>query len=445
MGTVLIVDDNDDLRFSLSSVVRRERYGVEAAATGREALEIVHSSVIDLVFLDIGLPDTDGISLIPEIKAVFPDIGVVMLTGINDAKTAVESLKAGALDYIVKPFDLIEFRTVLHRLMQSRLMEKQALLKNQHSSSESLICACEPMRLVKAAIMAAAEVDSPVLITGETGTGKEIVAQAIHRGRSLQSGVFVKVDCGTLSANLIESELFGYDQGAFTDARSNKKGLVEVASGGTLFLDEIGNLPIALQPKLLRLIEESTFRRVGGLKEIKVHLRIIAATNSDLEEEIRRGRFREDLFYRLNVIPVAMPALRDRKDDILLLADYFLHRLNSEMKKNIRGFTNGAHDALRAYNWPGNIRELRNLLEREVIFSQSDWLSLAGLTRQVKESADRTSVPPLTLAEAEQQHIRRVLNRCGNNKSEAARVLGISRTTLRNKLSRTPNKKSGLF
>ena len=443
MGSVLIVDDNDDLRFSLSSVVRRERYGVETAANGREAVEIVYSSVIDLVFLDIGLPDTDGISLIPEIKAISPDIGVVMLTGINDAKTAMESLKAGALDYIVKPFDIIEFRSVLHRLMQSRLMEKQALLENQHTSSESLICSCEPMRMVKAAIMAAAEVDAPVLITGETGTGKEVVAQAIHRSRSLQSGIFVKVDCGTLSANLIESELFGYDQGAFTDARSNKKGLVEVASGGTLFLDEIGNLPISLQPKLLRLIEESTFRRVGGLKDIKVHLRIIAATNSNLEEEIRRGRFREDLFYRLNVIAIAMPPLRDRKEDILLLADYFLHRLNREMKKNIRGFTNAAHDALRAYNWPGNIRELRNLLEREVIFSQSDWLALSGLTRQVKACADRGSAPPLTLAEAQQQHIHQVLSRCGSNKSEAARILGISRTTLRNKLSRNSNNKSG--
>ncbi len=443
MGFVLIVDDNDDLRFSLSSVVRKEGYSIETAATGRQALEIIHSSVIDLVFLDIGLPDTDGISLIPEIKVISPDIGIVMLTGINDAKTAVESLKAGALDYIVKPFDIIEFRSVLHRLMQSRLMEKQALLKNKQSSSESLICACEPMRLVKAAIMTAAEVESPVLITGETGTGKEVVAQAIHRSRSIQSGVFVKVDCGTLSANLIESELFGYDQGAFTDARNDKKGLVEVASGGTLFLDEIGNLPIALQPKLLRLIEESTFRRVGGLKDIKVHLRIIAATNSNLEKEIQRGRFREDLFYRLNVIPVAMPPLRDRKDDILLLADYFLHRLNEEMKKNIKGFTDSAHDALRAHNWPGNIRELRNLLEREVIFSQSEWLTLSGLIRQLKDRNNRVNSPLRTLSEMEQQHIRQVLNRCGNNKSEAARILGISRTTLRNKLSRDSGKNSG--
>jgi len=443
MGSVLIVDDNEDLRFSLSNVVRREKFSVETAATGQKALETVHSSVIDLVFLDIGLPDTDGISLISAIREISPDIGVVMLTGINDAKTAVDSLKAGALDYLLKPFDIIEFKAILHRLMQSRLMEKQALLESQDSNAESIICGCEPMRVVKAAIMAAAEVESPVLITGETGTGKEVVAQSIHRSRTMQNGVFVKVDCGTLSANLIESELFGYDKGAFTDARNDKKGLVEVASGGTLFLDEIGNLPIALQPKLLRLIEESTFRKVGGLKDIKVHVRIIAATNSNLEEEIQQGNFREDLFYRLNVIPISIPPLRERENDIHLLADYFLHRLNREMKKDIKGFTDSAHQALGAHTWPGNIRELRNLLEREVIFNQSGWLSLSSLAHQVKSTTDGTNAPLLTLKEMEQQHISQVLSKSANNKSEAARILGISRTTLRNKLSNDFSNGSG--
>ncbi|MBE0583799.1 MAG: sigma-54-dependent Fis family transcriptional regulator [Desulfofustis sp.] len=434
MGAILIVDDNEDLCFSLSSVVRKHGFPVEIAATGRQALAIAHSSIVDLVFLDIGLPDAHGISLIARLRESSPDIGIVMLTGMNDAKTAVEALKAGALDYIVKPFDLIEFTTVLKRLMQSRLMERRAALERQQSGTESIIGQCEPMRQVHQAIQTAAAVDSPVLITGETGTGKEMVARSIHNGRRRQSGVFVKVDCGTLSANLIESELFGYEQGAFTDARTAKKGLVEMASGGTLFLDEIGNLPFEMQPKLLRLIEESTFRKVGGLKDIKVQVRIIAATNSDLKEDIAAGTFREDLFYRLNVLPVPLPPLRDRGEDILLLADFFLHRLNREMKKNIKGFTDSAAQALRLHDWPGNIRELRNLLEREVIFSRSGWLSLSELSRNRLGRHEESSDDLITLKAAEQRHIRHVLQKTGNNKSHAARILAISRTTLRQKL-----------
>ncbi|RPH40610.1 MAG: sigma-54-dependent Fis family transcriptional regulator, partial [Desulfobulbaceae bacterium] len=263
MGAVLIVDDMEDLRFSLASLVKKEGYSVSTAADGAGALEVAASSIIDLIFLDIGLPDTDGIRLIGRLKEIVPDVDIVMLTGINDAKTAVDSLRAGAVDYIVKPFDIIEFRSTLRRIMQSRLMGKKALLETREVGLDRIIGTCEAMRRVKETILMASEVDAPVLVTGETGTGKELAARAVHDCRNHQSGVFVKVDCGTPSANLIESELFGYDKGAFTDAKTDKKGLVEVANGGTLFLDEIGNLPISLQPKLLRLIEESTFRKVG--------------------------------------------------------------------------------------------------------------------------------------------------------------------------------------
>jgi DNA-binding NtrC family response regulator len=436
MGSVLIVDDNEDLRFSLSNVVRREGFSVECAPTGQAALEMINSTIIDLIFLDIGLPDTDGITLISEFRDQYPDVGIVMLTGINDAKTAVDSLKAGALDYIVKPFDIIEFRSVLNRHMQSRLMEKQAQLDGTFENQETLVGVCEPMNRVKKSVSTAADVHSPVLITGETGTGKEIVARTIHASQTRLSGIFVKVDCGTLSANLIESELFGYTQGAFTDARSDKKGLVEVASGGTLFLDEIGNLPTGLQPKLLRLIEEATFRKVGGIKDIKVHVRIIAATNANLKDEIGRGTFREDLFYRLNVIPIEVPALRDRGEDILLLADYFLHKLSAEMKKDLRGFTEPARAALAAYEWPGNIRELRNMLEHEVIFNTSGWASLAELRRRLKSGAAGGISPIMPLKQVELNHILKVLEITDNNKSRAARLLGITRTTLRNKLDR---------
>jgi two-component system response regulator HydG len=273
-------------------------------------------------------------------------------------------------------------------------------------------------------------VDSPVLITGETGTGKELAARAIHDGRPGDNGVFVKVDCGTLSPSLMESELFGYDKGAFTDARSEKRGLVELAHGGTLFLDEIGNLPIDLQPKLLRLIEESTFRKVGGLKDIAVKIRIIAATNADIEEQISLGRFREDLFYRLNVLPIPLPPLRHRGEDVLLLADYLLHEIRREMKKDIGGFTPDGRQRILSHHWPGNIRELRNAIEREVIFSRDAAITMACIGEGDKAPLLKKE-PLTTLKEMERQYIRKVLAAVDQNKSKAARILGISRTTLR--------------
>jgi two-component system, NtrC family, response regulator AtoC len=434
MGAILIVDDMEDLRFSLAGLVRKEGHTVFTAANGLEALEAIGSSIIDLIFLDIGLPDTDGISLIGRLKDITPDVDIVMLTGNNEAKTAVDALRAGAVDYIVKPFELIEFRSTLQRIMQSRLMDRKALLESSEIGLDRIIGSCEVMRRVKETILMASEVGAPVLVTGETGTGKELVARAIHEGHCGQSGVFVKVDCGTLSENLVESELFGHTKGAFTDALQDKKGLVELADGGTLFLDEIGNLPISLQPKLLRLIEESTFRKVGGINDIQVRLRIIAATNSDIEEEIDRGRFREDLYYRLNVIPIVLPPLRDRDEDVLLLAEYFLHNLKKELKKEINGFTPAACREMLRHDWPGNIRELRNLIEREVIFCRTGWLSLAGLNVQATRPASPATQETLTLRAMERQYIERILKLTNNNKSKAARILGISRTTLREKL-----------
>lgn len=435
MGAVLIIDDMEDLRFSLSRVVKKEGHTVFTAASGSEAIELLHASIIDLIYLDIGLPDTNGVDLIAKIRKINSDADIIMLTGINEAKTAIDSLRAGAIDYIVKPFDLLEFKTTLKRIMQSKLMEKQALISRHDSSADNLIGSCERMKLVKEAIKTASEVDAAVLITGETGTGKELVARAIHNSRKQQSGIFVKVDCGTLSENLIESELFGHDKGAFTDARSDKKGLVEMANGGTLFLDEIGNLPISLQPKLLRLIEESTFRKVGGLKDITVNVRIVAATNADIEKEIDSGQFREDLYYRLNVIPIALPSLRQRGEDVLLLATYFLHLFKKELRKPIQGFTTAATETMLKYDWPGNIRELRNMIEREVIFCRNEWIGLENLQQQLgtEETTQQQELVPLK--EMEKRYIQKVLNSTGNNKSMAARILEISRTTLRDKLA----------
>jgi DNA-binding NtrC family response regulator len=433
MGAVLIVDDQEDLRFSLAKIVEKQGYRVTTAANGRDALDQLHSAIVDLVFLDIGLPDVSGIQLIGTIKEISDDIDIVMLTGINEAKTAVQALRAGAIDYIVKPFDIIEFKAILKRILQARLMRKKAALLRQEFGVATIIGNSPPMVRVKEAIRMAAEVDAAVLITGETGTGKELVARAIHDSRPGQNGVFVKVDCGTLSSNLMESELFGYDKGAFTDARKDKKGLVEIADGGTLFLDEIGNLPIDLQPKLLRLIEESTFRRVGGLKDIQVKIHIIAATNADIEEQIDRGKFREDLYYRLNVLPIPLPPLRDRGEDVLLLADFFLHELQRDLKKDLQGFTPEACAKILCHGWQGNIRELRNLIEREVIFNQSGWLTMTALSSEGPAFAGKKE-PLLSLKEMEQLHIKKVLNAVNNNKSKAARILGISRTTLRDSL-----------
>jgi len=434
MGSILIVDDMEDMRRSLSKTVQREGYSVFTAANGVDCLEILKGQIIDLVFLDIGLPDSDGIQLIPVIKNINPEIDIVMITGVNEAKSAVVALQEGAIDYIVKPFDIIEFKSSLNRIMQARLMRKKAQLRQHQSNTGTIISSSEAMEPIQTAIHMAAEVKAAVLITGETGTGKELVARAIHDigHEKNKSEVFVKVDCGTLTENLIESELFGYDKGAFTDATHNKKGLVEMANGGTLFLDEIGNLPISLQPKLLRLIEDSSFRKVGGLKDIKVQIRIMAATNRTIEKMIEEGSFREDLYYRLNIIPIELPPLREREDDILLLASYFLHRFKKEMRKNIKGFTPGGCAAMLTYKWPGNIRELKNLIEREVIFCRNEWLTMACLQPAEETEAGATTILPLK--EMEKRYIKEVLEKSDDNKSKAARLLGISRTTLRDKL-----------
>jgi DNA-binding NtrC family response regulator len=433
MSSVLIVDDQEDLRYALSKVVQKQGYSVTTAASGEDALEILQSTVIDLIFLDIGLPDINGISLIPTIKESSEELDIIILTGLNDAKTAVDALRAGAIDYIVKPFELLEFTSILNRVLQARISRKKASLEHTTIGLDSIIGESPGMQRVKKAIETAAEVDSPVLVSGETGTGKELVARAIHESRSGANGVFVKIDCGTLSNALIESELFGHEKGAFTDARQEKKGLVEIAAGGTLFLDEIGNLPMDLQPKLLRLIEESTFRRVGGVKDISVKIRIVAATNADLLENIAKANFREDLYYRLNVIPISLPPLRDRGNDIILLAENFLHQFAKELRRSVQGFSPEGLSRLQQHSWYGNIRELRNTIEREIIFNKGHWLSINSLTEELSVKSNDKE-PLISLKEMERRYIKKVLARVNNNKSKAARILEISRTTLREKL-----------
>jgi DNA-binding NtrC family response regulator len=435
MGKILIVEDSPDLQMVLREVVEKEGYVAFVAQSGAEALAVARSQVLDLVFLDIGLPDLSGIELIASLQHLIPDVDVVMLTAVNDARTAVEALKSGAIDYILKPFDLLEFRKLLNRLIAARQSARQLRIDSLEKGRGWELLGQSPVMVgLRQHIATAAAVKAPVLICGETGTGKELVARALHSRSG--KGVFVKVDCGTLSASIIEAELFGYEKGAFTDAKETRKGLVEVADGGILFLDEIGNLPLALQPKLLRLIEESVFRRVGGVHDIQVNVRIVAATNVNIDEEIRQGRFREDLFYRLKVITLIPPPLRQRREDVLLLADHYLRFFAGEMNKRLRGFTPETEEAMLAYDFPGNVRELKNLIERAVIYSQGEWLSLVGLTSRTGGETSGVQPPPeySTLREMERSYIQQVLNAAGQNKSQAARTLGISRATLREKL-----------
>jgi DNA-binding NtrC family response regulator len=435
MGKVLIIEDSEDLRFSIAELVKKAGYVPLAVENGAAGLRLLEYQLIDVVFLDIGLPDANGIDLISVIHGIAPDVDIVMLTGNDDARSAVNSLKAGAVDYILKPFDVVEFRHVLNRLMGGRLSARQEKLDSRaKGDSLDLLGNSRGMVQLKDDIQTAAKVRVPVLVTGETGTGKEMVARAIHRLAGAKGGVFAKVDCGTLSASIIEAELFGSEKGAFTDARETRKGLVEIADGGVLFLDEIGNLPLALQPKLLRLVEESTFRRVGGVKDIQVNVRIVAATNADVAEEVRAGRFREDLFYRLNVIGLRIPPLRERGGDVLLLANHFLRHFAKEMKKNVKGFSPRTDQLFLDHHWPGNVRELKNIIERTVIYCQREWATPVGLEVVRTEGGNVAADKLLTLRDMERRYLQKVLRQTGNNKSEAARILDISRTTLREKL-----------
>ena len=437
MSKVLIVEDAEDLRFSLAATVRKEGYQALEASSGAEAVDILGQQIVSLVYLDIGLPDVDGIDLISDIRDVAPDAEIVMLTGRNDADSALRSLKAGAVDYILKPFELLEFKHSLNRIMQGRKAARLNALDGRQLCLVDIIGESRPVQAMRKTILTAGSATAPVLITGETGTGKELVARAIHEHSVGRMGIFVKVDCGTLSGQVIESELFGHDKGAFTDAHAAKKGLVEIADGGTLFLDEITNLPVSLQPVLLRMIEDSVFRRVGGLKDISIDIRIIAASNLNLREEVKKGTFREDLFYRLNVIPVTAPPLRKRGRDILLLADHFINKFNIELRKDVKGLTPQAEQDFLLRQWPGNVRELKNLIERKVLFSNSQWLSVPCRRASDDLTAGIESMESdfQTLAEVERKYIHRVLEATGQNKTRAAKILGISRTTLRSKIS----------
>jgi len=438
--TILIVEDDRLLGDSLARALKRADYAVVSAVDGAQAISHVEEKGIHLALVDMRLPDTDGVSLMTDIHALEPDIPIIIMTAYSDVQVAVEAMKAGAADYLQKPFDLNELKIIIARVLENvRMARKLDTFKRREEAQSWDISGTSPqMQSIRDLILVVADTPrTPVLITGESGTGKELVAGAIHRASDRRDAPLVKINVSAVPENLLESEFFGHRRGAFTDAKENKKGLFEIAHRGTLFLDEVGEMKPSLQPKLLRFLETQTFTQVGGTKEIQVDVRVIAATNRDLAELVREGTFRDDLYYRLKVMGIDIPPLRERKEDIEPLIERFLAEAVSELRKKVTGVTDAARKALVAYDWPGNVRELKNVMERAVILTGSGVIDLAHLPQDVVSGAPGGEIRAhKSLAEVEREHIQKVLAAVGGNRSETARILGISRSTLLEKLKR---------
>ena len=437
------MDDESLLRWSLRERLTREGYDVLEAATASEASGQLRGDV-DLVLLDFKLPDGNGIDILRRIKEQSPEILVILMTAFSTVDNAVEAMKLGAYHYVNKPFNLDEVVLLVEKALETSQLRREvrALRTSQgrEFGLDAIVGNSPVMQQVKALLgRIAASPASTVLLTGETGTGKDLAAKAVHYSSDRASKPFVNITASALPEQLLESELFGHERGAFTDARQQKRGLFETADGGTLFLDEIGEMTPGLQAKLLRFLEEKTFKRVGGLADIRVDVRVVAATNRNLEEEVKAGKFREDLFYRLQVMPVLLPPLRERKGDIALLASYFIDRFNREFRKRVRGLSPAAQALLDGYQWPGNIRELRNAIERAMLLIDRDRLEpedFTTLTRTV--SATQFKLPPegVNLEEVERQLLTQALDRAGGNQTQAAQLLGINRDQVRYRIEK---------
>jgi len=444
-ASILVVEDNEDLCTAVAYNLRKKGYDVETAFSGEEALEKASRKILDLVLLDINLPGIDGIHVLSKLKAHDPDLLVIMITAYGDLTHAISAMQAGAYDYLTKPFELEELRLKVDKALETQRLRREVNQFRRQQMDDPIrgIYGHSPkIQEVKNLISLVAQTPrTSVLIQGESGTGKELVANAIHYASNRRNKPLVKINCSAIPDNLIESELFGHEKGAFTDAKILKKGIFEIANGGTLFLDEVSSLKLNLQPKLLRILETQTLRRVGGTVDIPVDVRIVTATNKNLEDSVKDGEFREDLFYRLKVMVIDVPPLRDRKEDILPLAKLFLDVNNREFNKDIKGISPEAEKVLLYYSWPGNVRELKNVIERASILCQKDWLEPEHLPLELQTESESTHVETesdysagFSLDEMEKRHILHVLKQNKNNKSKTARILGISRSTLREKL-----------
>ncbi len=441
---ILVVDDELIIRESLAGWLERDGHYVKTAASGEDALEIIKSQNFDIMLLDIRMDGISGMDVLKHVKEHYPDIDVIMVTAFGSIPSAVQAMKSHAFDYLLKPFDPNELGVVIEKLVSHRSQKKENLfLKEeyqQRSRFENMIGQSAPMQEVFSLIEDIGDSEATVLITGETGTGKGLAAKAIHSNSPRRDGPFVSVNCGAVPPHIMESELFGHQKGAFTDAKETRKGRLEMACSGTLFLDEIGEISMRMQIDLLEVLEEKIFYKVGGTQPISADFRVIAATHADLEQAIEDKTFRKDLFYRLNVIHFTMPPLRSRKEDIPLLADHFLVKYNQEINRSVQRISRDAMDALMVYEWPGNIRELSNAVERAVVVCKSNTIDVEDLP--IKKSAEPLDFPGfLTLKEVESAHIARVLDDTGWNISKSAGRLGIDRSTLYNKIKRLGLKK----
>jgi len=442
-GKILVVDDEKSMREILQIFLKNEGYGVSVASNGEAAIEDIKKDIFDLIITDMNMPKASGLDLLKSAKQISPDTIVVIITAFGSTDSAVEAMKLGAYDYVQKPFQMDEIKLVVKNALEKQRLQKDvSVLKDQlkPSSLESIIGESAPMRELFDMINKTSSSSANVLITGESGTGKELVAKAIHNLSPRKDNRFVALNCAAIPEGLLESELFGYMKGAFTGAAQNKEGFFELANGGTLFLDEIGEMPVSLQAKILRIIEGGTFLRVGGVKEIKSDVRLVAATNRKLQEMIDEGSFREDLYFRLNVLTVKIPPLRERKDDIPILVDHFLEKFSGGRMR----FSGDAVRMMKNYRWKGNVRELENVVERAVLLCDSEIIDIDHLSDEIRSgpAAEAVSVPQdgvdfeKIMEDMEKAYLIKALEQTNGVMTEAAKLLNISFRSFRHKLKK---------
>jgi two-component system, NtrC family, response regulator AtoC len=446
--TVLVVDDEKTLRFTLAEAMRDEGYHTHEAASGAEAFGLLRETNVDVVLLDLKLKESgeDGLTLLKRIKKDFPEVEVVMMTAYGKFEHAVEATRAGCYNFVGKPFQLDQIKLVVKGALHNASLRREVEILRRGVAgrfpTDQVIGQSDGLRQVMDTVGKVAKSRATVLLSGETGTGKEVIARAIHKRSDVAEGPFVALNCSAVPENLLESQLFGHEKGAFTDAKFRKKGDFELADHGTLFLDEIGDMAPGLQSKLLRVLEAGGFKRLGGTGDIVVDVRVIAATHRDLKQAVAESRFREDLYFRLAVVPIHIPPLRQRREDILSLARFFLDHMNKEMGRSISGFTPEAEAALLEYGWPGNVRELRNVVERAVLLAAGEHIDAPALPLEVLAplapkagGLPYTGMETWSLADWEKHAIAFACRLCGGNKTKAAELLKISRQTLRTKIN----------
>lgn len=450
---ILLVEDDINTLNGLAEILEDESFEITKAKNARQALAAMEKGTFEVVLMDYLLPDQDGLALSKMVLEKHPDIKIIMMTAFGTVKNAVDAMKMGIYDYLTKPINLDELLIILRRALQEhRLIRENQSLKSKLNNKykfDNIIGVSGKMQQVFQKVAKVAQSDATVLIRGESGTGKELIARAIHYQSKQQGQALVEINCASIPENLLESELFGHEKGAFTGAYKMKKGKFEVAHNGTLFLDEIGELPLSLQAKLLRVLQEKRFNRVGGVDNIEVNVRLIAATNADLEQKMTSGEFREDLYYRLNVIPIIIPPLRERLEDIGPLTDHFIDKYADKESRQLKGITDDARKTLLAYEWPGNVRELENAIENAVVMCEGDHIEAEDLPGYLKGKKDTTSSPLMDivmddnglgykdkLEACEREIIRQALIENDNNKTRAAKNLGFTLRTLRNKVNK---------